>query len=115
MNTDGSGVTKLTVGGQNGDAEYSPNGQLIVFLGTSPSPGVYVMNRDGTGRRALVTDPCFNFGESGAHFSPDGQRITFPACFGNPRRDVYTIRLDGTGLTRLTNTPDIDEYVRSWR
>lgn len=115
MQPDGSNVTPLTSGGWNADPEFSPDGQLIIFSGTMPSPGVYVMNRDGTGRRALVTDPCFNFGESGAHFSPDGQRVAFVACFGNPRRDVYTVRLDGTGLTRLTDTPNIDEFVRSWR
>ncbi len=115
MNADGSGLAQLTTGGWTADPEYSPNGKLILFTRVLPLPGVFVMKSDGTGVRALVTDPCLNFGESGAHFSPDGKRVAFVACFGGANRDVYTVRLDGTGLTRLTNTPSIDEYVRSWR
>lgn len=115
MNADGSGVARLTVGLLAGSPEFSPDGQKIVFIAQSPSSGVYVMNADGTGIHALVNDACLNFGESGPHFSPDGTRVAFVACYGAAMRDVYTIRLDGTGLTRLTNTPTIDEYVRSWR
>jgi Tol biopolymer transport system component len=34
-----------------------------------------------------------------------------PGADGNPPRDLYLINADGTGLRRLTDTPDRDEHV----
>lgn len=49
-----------------------------------------------------------------ADVSPDGTRIVFDRRFGDRNGDLYLMRPDGTGVQRLTNTPDIDESDPSW-
>jgi Tol biopolymer transport system component len=79
-------------------ASFSADGRKIIFESQIDrfSFGIFVMNRDGSGRR-LVTE------EGGqAAFFPDSRRIVF--------RDsrIFSIRIDGTGLRQLTNGPGID-------
>ena len=33
---------------------------------------------------------------------------------GAPNNDIYTMKLDGTDLVQLTNTPDDNEYFTDW-
>lgn len=46
---------------------------------------------------------------SSATFSPDGQHLVFP-IEENSKRNIYQIRIDGSGLTRLTTSPSRDSY-----
>jgi TolB protein len=56
---DGSGLTQLTTDGRSADAIWSPDGSSIAFistglLGTASDGGqVFLMNRDGSDRRAI--------------------------------------------------------------
>lgn len=51
----------------------------------------------------------------GDSVSPDGQWIVFHmALSGSLQSDLYKIRLDGTGLTRLTSTDDASECDPCW-
>lgn len=70
-----------------------------VVLDVSLDPVVAVAN--GTGLRALGA------GRTDAAWSPDGKRIAFSAKVGG-NYDIYTMRADGTGVTRVTTSPRED-------
>jgi len=53
------------------------------------------------------------------YLSPNGNRIVFlrlhPSSIpGEDQSDIWSVNLDGTELTRLTNTPDECEYSPQW-
>jgi TolB protein len=98
------------------EAEYpswSPDGKRLAFMsaqpdarGSDPNYDVYVVRLDGSGLRQLTDWP----GEDGwPAWSPDGKRIAFTTTHdangrsvgGFPYRDVYVMRLDGTGKHRV--------------
>jgi Tol biopolymer transport system component len=48
-------------------------------------------------------------------WSPDSQWIVFASNREDPNFDLYIIRPDGTGLTRLLNDGDSKDSYPSWR
>ena len=93
MNADGTGVVQLNpnIGCTcviSGPA-WSPDGSQIAF----EAVGVWVMNPDGSGARALT-------GGSTPAWSPDGSRLVFSRSDG-----LYVINRDGTGLQRMASIP----------
>jgi hypothetical protein len=125
MNADGSNVTRLTnVPEFDHCPSFSPDGTKIVFerdFGIQNNRlvcNIFVMNADGSDQVNVTASPYF---ELCAHFSRDGSKIVFDSDReGNVRSswgdfnyyysDIYVINLDGTGLTRLTQFPNSDEY-----
>ncbi len=114
---DGGGVQ---IGGSilseiNG-ADWSPDGQQIVFVGSQwcgPNVGpcqrgLYVMNDDGT-NVSLIVEGWFHFPD----WSPDGTKILFEYALHGENSDFWTVAPDGSGLTRLTNT-EFDEVGGRW-
>ena len=65
---------------------------------------LWVMNRDGSGRRRLAA--AFK----GVRWSPDGQKIAFAAWSGTTS-DVFVMNADGSGKQRLTSDPGWDGGV----
>ena len=117
MNADGSGQQAITNdAGINASACFSPDGTQIVYASTrqaDPShSGIYLMHADGSKARPLVTSASSVNLEP--VFSPDGQKVVFASNRANGNYDLYTIRIDGTGLTRLTDDPAMDAFP-SWR
>src|SRR5262249_992263 len=49
-------------------------------------------------------------------YSPDGTRVAFAADTGPGATDdnLWEVGADGSGLTQLTSTPDLDEFNPSW-
>ncbi len=81
----------------------------IVFTGGDTQRGnfqLFEVNPDGTGIVQITNLPANNFESLLPNISPDGQQIVF--CFGNlntasPYADLWTIKIDGTGLKQLTS------------
>ena len=76
--------------------------------------GIYAINADGTGAAFLVDD-YGNFGTGEPAWSPDGRRLAFYSSRHksyNLAGDaaIYLINADGSGLTRLTNSPSAAQW-----
>jgi len=113
MDIDGSNQRRLTSNDMNElEPAWSPDGKEIAFLSEEGNvhSNIYIVDVDGTNIRNL-TDTTDYLNENPA-WSPDGTMIAFWSDReGN--HEIYSIRLDGTGLTNLTNNPAEDENP-SW-
>lgn len=103
MNVDGSEVTRLT-DTPDADEEYpdfSPDGQKIVFSRFgSGTPGIYVVDADGSNVRLLQAGPL--------HFprwSPDGKFIAFDGEPAGCKFEIYVMKADGTDMRQVTEHP----------
>jgi len=145
MNEDGSDQRRLTHTDWNETApDWSPDGTMIAFHGnkfcaapwTQPcnKTGLFLMNPSEPAEQTLLTNlaPEEVGVQLGVHFgawSSDGQRIAFNSWANAdgtgiqpPRtRDIFFIKVDGTGLTNLTQnikngTTDIlaDDFRPDW-
>ena len=120
MNADGSNVTALPSAGEFWDMspDWSPTGDKIVFVVHSELdlPIVYIANADGSNRQAF--DGC-GFGLCSTHrnkprWSPDGTKIVFHTWeYFSGDCEIHAKNLDGSGLTRLTNTTG-SNFHASW-
>ncbi|WP_405718483.1 hypothetical protein [Streptomyces sp. NBC_00046] len=89
------------------DQDPSARGEVVVFtsLRDSVRPQVYVRDAGGAVRR-LTTD------RDAAHpeLSPDGRTVVFDSAERGPgdvvQRELWTVGIDGSGLRRLTDTPN---------
>jgi len=109
MKADGSGVKKLTHSkGVSGDDAWSPNGSLIAFDSDHGNPkgfsAIYLIRPNGKKLRRF-TNPRPPFSDYKPRFSPDGTHLLFTRARGTATSApaaLFSIRLDGTGLKRLT-------------
>ena len=91
---------------------WSPDGSQIAFFAgeTADATNVYVVNADGTGA-ANITNQESGFNEDPT-WSPDGTMIAFWSDRTGDH-EIFAMRLDGTGLVNLSNSPEADENP-SW-
>ncbi|MFE3881242.1 TolB family protein [Kitasatospora sp. NPDC059146] len=113
VGTDGTGLRQLTPWElRAGDrATWSPDGTQILFTtypagpDNAPGGGIYTVHPDGTAIGALTPAPSTAF-YGAAAYAPDGKSIVFAQAPSGGGADLYSMRADGTGVTRLTNTAD---------
>jgi dipeptidyl aminopeptidase/acylaminoacyl peptidase len=104
MNADGTGQTQLTAptgGAQDLSAEFSPDGQWIVFdryNGTTITQ-VWIMRSDGSEQRQLT----FGANSRSPSFSPSGDRIVFSRDASPSGSHIWTMDRDGGGQVQLTD------------
>lgn len=127
MPSGGGAGTRLTYDLNNRESRsWSPDGTRIVTQTVKDGVGqLVVLNADGTGERQIThfppDTPKFDPGGifpviSGAvtpAWSPDGKWIAF-ASNHKGTYDIYRIRPDGSGLTRITNSPQPVASVGWW-
>lgn len=99
------------------DPRWSPDGAEIVFDGQVPgsSDGIHVL-RVATREVRLVIRSSGRFMADAPAWSPDGSRIVFTGYDhdAGEQPDLYSITPGGSGLKRLTRTPDIAERSPDW-
>jgi Tol biopolymer transport system component len=115
MNTDGSGVTRLTNGSDNSSflPTWSPDGRRIAFQSTtfgsfgggSNAVDIFAMDADGSNVVRLTDDPGFALGPK---WSPDGSRIAFSSTRDGDE-ELYVMNADGSNPRRLTHNPGLDQ------
>ena len=103
MDPDGTDVQQL-VQADSGPS-WSPNGQELVY---AKGAGLFVTDRSGHGYWAIPTG-LSAASVSEPDWSPDGKTIVFWALEGIYHY-VYTVRIDGTALTKLTATDGYRRY-----
>jgi TolB protein len=105
MDIEDGSVDKLTnLYGVDNAPEISPNGQRLVFMHNSPTKNTYqIVLADQNGGNA-GNIPGINGWDP--TWSPDGKQILF-ASDKNGTIQLYTVRTDGSKLTRITNLPSI--------
>lgn len=87
---------------------FSPSGKRIIVTRWNNGHGsVWTLRTDGTDRRKVA--PQLEGIVSGGVYSPGGKRIAFSfRPEGADYSSIYTIRVDGTGLRRLTGGTHLD-------
>jgi Tol biopolymer transport system component len=112
---DGSGERRIT-NGQALDSrpQISPNGRIIIFerrTAEGQPANLYTVSVEGGAAKDLTPGPEE---ASEARFAPDGKTVVFvrTTLAGGNRlnADLYSIRPNGSGLTRLTTTGRVDEF-----
>lgn len=125
MNADGTGVRRLTEGKWTDTmCHWSHAGDWITFASDRDGNfDIWLIKPDGTGLRKLI-------GGGGRHnhphFSPDGKWVVFTSQRAGysaeevslppqpqPYGDLFVVRVDGSGLTRLTHTA-LEEGTPEW-
>src|SRR4029077_20999841 len=116
VNSDGSGLRNLTgklwvagagsVGGPTFDPAWSPDGQMIAFVG-HPGLGepIYVVRADGSGLRNLTPKPVGAY--AAPAWSPDGRKIAFVSD-RDGNSEIYVMNANGSGQRSLTRNPAYD-------
>jgi Tol biopolymer transport system component len=128
MNADGTNKTVVVKGALkhggsiNSQPDWSPDGSRIVFVGSSDGPGIYVVNRDGTGRSKIAT-LASAVGEGMPAWSPapvpgiggGRQRIAFSVLGPGQQNDVWIADVDGSNPVNVTGTtyPE-SEFLPTW-
>jgi TolB protein len=103
-----------------GSATFSPNGSRIAFIwGKTSGAAIFTMNATG-GDLKQVTPWNADRVADKIDWSPDGSRIAFstPGIGDAPgiSSNVFTVRFDGTGLVKLTNSRGgkVNNGLDSW-
>ena len=109
VNADGSGLRRITPwGATSSGGSWSVQGS-IVFAG--PDRTLWTVRADGTDLRQMPVDvPGRPFQP---RWSPDGSEMTLGIRTAG-QTDIYAMSADGSGLTKITDTPDADEWWPDW-
>ena len=120
IGADGNGLQQLTpVSSDNATVAAAPRGGRIAFSSTrgDGTQRLYTANADGSAAKlVLPSPPGPETADVEADWSPNGNDLLFERfIFGGPvTTDLYVVHADGSGLRRLTNTPDRLELQPAW-
>jgi TolB protein len=109
INPDGSEPARL---GPGYAPSWSADGAKVVFEKFSGdgeeefNSDIYVMNADGSGVEQVTSGAAYDHSPA---FFPSGDKIAFIRDSRRHGTDIFTINLDGTGRTNLTDSPTFFE------
>jgi len=115
VNLDGSGFQRVSnLPDLRGRSDWSNDGRWLVSYSGKPwLRELFMMNPDGCSP-FQVSPVCGN--SQGPSFSPDGGWVAFTSYFDRYNDvhgcEIYSIRIDGSSLTRLTNNDYCDWQPR---
>ncbi|MEW5910779.1 MAG: DUF5050 domain-containing protein, partial [Thermodesulfobacteriota bacterium] len=96
---------------KSGLPSWSWDGKTIAFTANKLLGwGVYVMEKDGSGVRALDTEG----GSCRPRWSRDSSMIAYVSQKGDNKGDIWTMRRNGEGKSRLTSDSQTYDYFPSW-
>lgn len=121
MNADGTGVTRLTAApGEDRGTSWTSDGQTIVFHTARFRDALHAfdlmtMNADGTNQQLLFPNASAGYvcGDSATGvvvFNSNGNPLGTNPPNPDATRDfeIFTVNLDGTGVTQVTNNTVLD-------
>jgi hypothetical protein len=112
VGTDGTRARRITPWGSAFlDVAWSPDGLWIAFQ--RPYGELYLVHPDGSGMHEVPVDLPSGAGARQPSWSPDGAWLVF-ALGRDGASDIYAVRPDGTGLTRVTGSPGGDDTSPDW-
>ena len=95
-----SQITRVSQSPSN--LQWSPDGKSIAFsTNRDGNDEVYVMAADGTGPRNVSNHPSLDVPVA---WSADGTELLFASNRDRTGRDLYRMKLDGSGVTRVIAT-----------
>ena len=97
-------IPSQTPDGCETDPAFTPDGDQLVFSrydAIADEETVWIMNRDGTGRRLLGTGPA---GAATAEVSPDGQTVTFLSFTPDDLSALFAVSIGGGDAWQVTPT-----------
>jgi Tol biopolymer transport system component len=100
--------------------DVSPDGRTLAFL-RERAPAdqatnvgtLMIMSLQGR-RQVRQLGPSSTVGYGSIRFSPDGSKILFQDGRTSPRGALWTIRPDGTGLTKIFHDPHLFASHPTW-
>jgi Tol biopolymer transport system component len=128
MNADGSSPRLLTNPAAICDCydenpSFSADGRKIIFSGetwdasaSTETEDIYMMNADGSGLAQLTSGTAINFDPIAVNIVGIGQRVLFGSNWenssitGSGAYEIYSMKLDGSELTRLTTNTTYDAF-----
>ncbi len=123
MRTDGSSAHPITTCDGSVclgafDPSYSSDGRYITFAqdllddqGVNFN-GIFIMKADGTHSRRVTSQGPDSLPDGAPQFSPDGRHLVFHRELADGSHQLFTVRVDGTGLRELL--PGVDGSAPSW-
>jgi Tol biopolymer transport system component/class 3 adenylate cyclase len=111
VNANGTGLQRVSpdnVGTDDNHPTWSADGRRIAFARRNgQDSAIWVMNADGSNPKALTPEQGSR--DQDPDWSPDGARIAFGRIdLGLTSADIYSINVEGTALTRVTDHPAWD-------
>ena len=112
VNVDGTHGHRLTPWslGANGAPEWAPTNRVVFRAVVDDESGVgnfFSIRADGTGLNQIThfTNTVISHKVG---YSPDGKRIVFAKAAGSGKNHLFTSKINGSDLRRLTNNPAAD-------
>jgi hypothetical protein len=113
VSIDGSRTRPIGDGAYGTGPACSPNGQTLLV----EAEGSLYLVSSVDGRETELTSTAAGFASAhkyGPWFAQGGDVVLFAMQMPGPYHDLYAMRLDATGLTRITHHPQADNESPRW-